>query len=321
MSQIQRIFASAAAPFLSVAARPRNAFFFYLTDRGGRSSLPAVATGVPFWKRAVLLASLLAGSAATPAFGASFHCSNAGSATEKIICGDAELSRLDDQLGKTYRQAKAKAADRREFAARSDGFWRWREKNCQTRECLLDWYRQRQLALEAELSGINAAPTALQSLPAQASTAPDSVQAVTPEQVRAALAQVQKLIVEPDRGNHLFLVDDAPQPARAVPLQAHYVRVVDGEYVYEDPNEATSLDARPEVLVRYRGKLHGEYTLEVRKKTSKLRYTCDSDCAYIKQLMLPGYGLHDLDMVRNDHTSLASIMMRDAINGLLLESE
>ncbi|MFL9877894.1 hypothetical protein PQR63_05875 [Herbaspirillum rhizosphaerae] len=305
MSQIQRLFASAIAPLSPDDTRHR--IVFSASD----------------WKRRLLLATLLASGVVTSAFGASFNCSKAGSATEKIICGDAELSRLDDQLGKTYKHAKAKAADRREFAARSDGFWRWREKNCQTRECLLDWYRQRQIALDAELAGISVASTVLQSLPVPASGAVTTIpaQAVTPEQMQAAMAQVQKLIAEPARGNHLFLVSAASQSAPAVPLKPHYLSGADGEYVYEDLNEATALDARPQVMVRYRGKVHGEYTLEVQKKAGRVRYTCDSDCAYIKQLMLPGYGLHDLDMVKNDHASLASIMMRDAMNGLLVESE
>ncbi|WP_240475807.1 lysozyme inhibitor LprI family protein [Herbaspirillum rhizosphaerae] len=305
MSQTSRHPASSIAPLSSVASRHRMTF--NMSD----------------WKRRLLLATLLTSGVVASAFGASFNCSKAGSPTEKIICGDAELSRLDDQLGKTYKQARAKAADRREFAARSDGFWRWREQNCQTRACLIDWYRQRQLALDAELSGISVASTALQSLPAPVAgaTADSPAQAVTPEQLQAALAQVQKLIAEPTHGNHLFLVSAAPQSVPAVPLQPHYVGTSGGEYVYEDLSEATELDARPRVTVRYRGKVRGEYTLEVQKKAGRVRYTCDSDCAYIKQLMLPGYGLHDLDMVKNDHASLASIMMRDAMNGLLAESE
>ena len=312
MSQIQYILASAIAPLSSSDFRHRPVFCFH------RKVLKASG-----WTRRLLLASLLVSGFSTSAFGASFDCSKAGSATEKIICGDAELSRLDDQLGRAYRQAKAKAVDRREFAARSDGFWRWREKNCQTRECLLDWYRQRQIALDAELSGVVATSGALQSLPTSASAAAlnNAAQTVTPEQVQAALAQVQKLMAEPLHGNHLFLVSAAPQSAPAVPLQPHYVGAADGEYIYEDINEATAVDARPRVMVRYRGKVRGEYTLEVRRKAGKVRYTCDSDCVYIKQLLLPGYGLHDLDVVKNDHASLASIMMRDAMNGLLQESE
>lgn len=266
----------------------------------------------------------------TSTFAASFNCSKANSATEKIICGDAELSGMDDRLGKTYRQARMKAVDRREFAVRSDDFWRWREKNCQTRACLLDWYQQRQTALDAELAGTIPPPTTLPTLTSKASTtfisdnaqSQNATSTVTPEQVQAALEQVQKLIAEPTHGNHLFLVMPPALAANvSVPMQGHYIDMTGGEYVYEDLSEATAVDARPRVVVRYRGKVHGEYTLEVQKRAGKLRYTCDSDCTYIKQLTLPGYGLHDLDMLKNDHVSLASIIMRDAMNGLLTQSD
>lgn len=326
MSQIQRLFSSVIAPLLSVDAGHRSAAICYQLST--RNASP-VSVASKRWQRCWLLAALLAGGVTSSAFGASFNCSKAGSATEKIICGDAELSRLDDQLGKTYKQAKMRAADRREFAARSDGFWRWREKNCQTRDCLIDWYQQRQLALDAELAGVAPPPTTLNTLAAKTAVpsaanaeSPEKLaQTVTPEQVQSALAQVQKLIAEPAHGNHLFLVAPPAPATGAVPLQAHYIDASGGEYVYEDLNEATAVDARPRVVVRYRGKVHGEYTLEVQKKAGKLRYTCDSDCTYIKQLTLPGYGLHDLDMLKNDHASLASIIMRDAMNGLLTQSD
>lgn len=312
MSQIQRIIAAASAPLFSLAALRRiEVDEASATSQGKRP-------GTRF-----LLAAALACGISSSAFGASFNCSKAGSAAEKVICGDAELSGLDERLAKTYKQAKLKSADRREFSARSDGFWRWREKNCQTRACLLDWYQQRQLMLDAELAGKPLPATTLQTLSATSGAPASAIQeqTVTPEQVQQALVQVQKLIVEPGRGAHFFLTSTPQQSAVAAPLQPHYLSVVDGEYIYEDLNEASAIDSRPRALVRYRGKLRGEYTLEVQKKTGRIRYTCDSDCTYIKQLMLPGFGLHDLDVVKNDHASLASIIMRDAMNGLLVESE
>src|SRR5450830_1225947 len=312
MSQIQRIIAAATAPLFSLAALRR----IELDD------VPGINRGKRSGTRFLLAAVLACGDAGS-AFGASFNCSRAGSAAEKVICGDAELSSLDERLAKTYKQAKLKSADRREFSARSDGFWRWREKNCQTRACLLDWYQQRQLMLDAELAGAPLPATTLQTLAATSGVPAPAIQAqtVTPEQVQQALAQVQKLIEEPDRGAHFFLTSTPQQSAVGMPLQPHYLSVVDGAYVYEDLNEASVVDSRPRAMVRYRGKLRGEYTLEVQKKAGKIRYTCDSDCTYIKQLMLPGYGLHDLDVVKNDHASLASIIMRDAMNGLLVESD
>jgi len=264
---------------------------------------------------AMLIAACTAGTTSTSAVGASFHCGKANSAAEQIICNDAELSSLDDRLGKTYRQAKLKTADRREFTARSEGFWRWREKNCLTRACLIDWYQQRQIALDAELTGAPMPATTLASLTVAASPAKERVPenlatpalTVTPGQLQAALAQVQAL------------VRPAP-PSPIAPLQPHYVRNSGGEYVYEDMTATTLLDGRPQVTARYLGLVQGEHTLIVQRKAARIRYTCDKDCTYIRQLTLPGYGLHDLDIVKNDHVSLAPIIMRDAMNGLLAVS-
>jgi len=263
----------------------------------------------------------------TTAFSASFNCSRAGSVAEKLVCNDAELSALDDQLGKTYRLAKSKAADRRTFTAQSDGFWRWREANCRSRDCLLDWYRQRQAMLDATLHGSDAPSTTLISMPAPAlnnkqpaltASAALPARTLSDEQIQLALIQVQKASspVTPELPPALMAV----APRAPVPLQPHYISKTDDEYFYEDLSTATAADAIPLVTVRYLGSIQGQYTLEVQKKSGKIRYTCANDCTYIKQLVLPGYGLHDLDVFKNDHTSLASLMMRDAMNGLLVPS-
>ena len=263
----------------------------------------------------------------TTAFSASFNCSRAGSVAEKLVCNDAELSALDDQLGKTYRLAKGKAADRRAFNVQSDGFWRWREANCRDRDCLLDWYRQRQAMLDATLRGGDAPPTTLISMPAPAlnnkqpaltASAALPARTLSDEQIQLALIQVQKASspVTPELPPALMAV----APRAPVPLQPHYISKTDDEYFYEDLSTATAADAIPLVTVRYLGSIQGQYTLEVQKKSGKIRYTCANDCTYIKQLVLPGYGLHDLDVFKNDHTSLASLMMRDAMNGLLVPS-
>lgn len=273
----------------------------------------------------LLVASVLTCGSITfsnSAFSASFKCSKAGSVTEKLICNDAELSSLDDQLGQTYRQAKNKAADRRAFAFQSDGLWRWREENCHSRECLIDWYRQRQAMLDAVLRGVDAPATRLISMPATLSpnkspapvaSAALPARTLSDEQIQIALMQVQK-----SAALELPPALMAIPPRHPIPLQPHYVSTANDEYFYEDLTTATATDAIPLVTVRYLGSVQGQYTLEVQKKSGKVRYTCADDCAYIKQLVLPGYGLHDLEVFKNDHTSLAALMMRDAINGLLV---
>ncbi len=96
--------------------------------------------------RAVLAVSLIV-FAQTP-WAASFNCAKAGSLSEMSICNDPELSRLDDELAKIYQQAKAHAADKDIFRQQTQAAWKWREKNCQSRECLISWYAQRKITLE-----------------------------------------------------------------------------------------------------------------------------------------------------------------------------
>lgn len=75
--------------------------------------------------------------------GPSFNCAKARSVPEKIICSDAELARLDRELGRVHAQARHAASDSAAFRRQNNEEWRWREQTCRDRECLLDWYAQR----------------------------------------------------------------------------------------------------------------------------------------------------------------------------------
>jgi uncharacterized protein len=237
---------------------------------------------------------------------ASFDCGAAGSANEKLICGDAQLSMLDDKLGKTFRQARRHAADKRAFSQDSDRRWSWREQNCHDRACLLDWYLRRQAELEALADGSIAEAA---RLPVRA------VLAAIP----AALATVPPAAGVPAAPLRLTL--DSAQIAGIAPAGAmpwpHYVRVDRGTYFYADPQVG---DAAALVGVRYYGVENGQHIIEASRGGAVLRYTCSVDCAYIGQLVLPGDVEKDMVIVRNDHRSLPSLIVNDAVNGLLAES-
>jgi uncharacterized protein len=81
--------------------------------------------------------------APTTADATSFDCRKGHSATEKLICNDTDLSKLDDKLGELFRQARRTVADRRAFLADSNAKWSWREANCTDKRCLMDWYTRR----------------------------------------------------------------------------------------------------------------------------------------------------------------------------------
>ncbi|MFM0630134.1 lysozyme inhibitor LprI family protein [Paraburkholderia xenovorans] len=73
----------------------------------------------------------------------SFDCNGGRSLTEKMICNDPALSKLDDTLGQLYWKARRRVTNRRAFLTDSDSKWAWREANCRDAACLGTWYATR----------------------------------------------------------------------------------------------------------------------------------------------------------------------------------
>ena len=74
---------------------------------------------------------------------ASFDCGKAASEVEKLICGDDELSKLDESLNKAYLQA-LKRTDIKEQTIKSQRQWLKNERNaCQNAECIKKAYETR----------------------------------------------------------------------------------------------------------------------------------------------------------------------------------
>lgn len=254
-------------------------------------------------------ASLLGALELSSARATSFDCSKAGSANEKTICRDPELSALDDQLGRTYRRARQAATDVRAFRTASDAQWRWREQNCRDRDCLLAWYQRRQAELQAQAAPA-ASPLALSATPPRSpagSPAP-ALAAVLPGATTSAPAAAEALRLGLDTRQIEQL---APQGSMPWP---HYARVEHGQYFYRDPQAA---ETQPLVAVRYYGMENGQYILEAVRGQTVLRYTCSDDCRYIAQLALPGDVEKDTVIVNNDRASLPGLIVSDAVNGLL----
>ena len=90
--------------------------------------------------------------------GPSFDCAKARSMVEKMICSDAELARLDRELGRVYARAKNAATDSAAFRRHNSEEWHRREATCRDRECLLRWYANRYDQLMRVLQGPEPAP-------------------------------------------------------------------------------------------------------------------------------------------------------------------
>ncbi|MDB5945491.1 MAG: hypothetical protein JWQ33_517 [Ramlibacter sp.] len=85
----------------------------------------------------------------------SFDCARARSRSEKIICSDADLARMDRELGRLHARARNSSPDPAAFRRHNDQEWRNRESTCRDRECLLRWYEHRR---EQLLNDIEQAP-------------------------------------------------------------------------------------------------------------------------------------------------------------------
>ena len=90
---------------------------------------------------------------------ASFDCSRARSAPEKMICSDAQLFQLNHQVAQMYIRARAAALDPVAFRRQNDVEARRRESICQDRGCLLRWYAYRRVQLTNEIQGRTQSPS------------------------------------------------------------------------------------------------------------------------------------------------------------------
>jgi uncharacterized protein YecT (DUF1311 family) len=85
---------------------------------------------------------------------ASFDCKKAKTEVEKMICTDAELSKLDEDLARAYRGALAKASDTTVFRNEQRAWQASREARCGARiECLRELYRERLVRLSGSQQG------------------------------------------------------------------------------------------------------------------------------------------------------------------------
>ncbi|WP_462329864.1 DUF3298 domain-containing protein [Thiohalocapsa halophila] len=83
---------------------------------------------------------------ATGVGAASFDCTQASTRVEKLICADAELSRLDSKLGAVYASARQSTDDPETLRA-GQRTWLAQRNRCNDSDCLAERYHQRIAAL------------------------------------------------------------------------------------------------------------------------------------------------------------------------------
>lgn len=88
-----------------------------------------------------------------PVQAASFDCGKAASKVEKLICGDDDLSKLDDELGKAYKEALSKANEaQKQRLVTEQKHWLKQTRNiCTDESCFKQAYSSRLAALTTSL--------------------------------------------------------------------------------------------------------------------------------------------------------------------------
>ncbi|MDR2549439.1 MAG: lysozyme inhibitor LprI family protein [Desulfobulbus sp.] len=103
--------------------------------------------GVDQWI-ALLVGMVLLWAVSAPA--ASFDCTKARTAVEKMICANAELSKLDEEIQPLYQQANQRTADPVGFRAEQRQWLKLRD-SCNDAGCVAQTYRSRLAALHSFL--------------------------------------------------------------------------------------------------------------------------------------------------------------------------
>lgn len=98
---------------------------------------------------------LMVGLVVGQAQAASFDCGKASTKVEKLICTDAELSRLDEALAEVYADA-LKSTDPANFKAEQKA-WLKKRNQCRNNDCLISTYQRRIEAIRMAL-GISPPP-------------------------------------------------------------------------------------------------------------------------------------------------------------------
>lgn len=76
-------------------------------------------------------------------FAPSFDCVNVSTGSERLICSDRELSKLDIELNSTYSNAREKSLDKKKLKSEQIGWVKTSRNACSERSCMVTAYQQR----------------------------------------------------------------------------------------------------------------------------------------------------------------------------------
>src|SRR5215831_576944 len=157
-----------------------------------------------------------------PAFAASFDCAKASTAIEKMICADARLSALDDNLARSYSAALERSSqDERARLRREQAAWLKYRDACEPadRSCVIARYGERLRNLRAP------APVSTFERPQQGPQFGAAVKAEAPDPARAVALSVAEPPRDLANGAEIILVSGYEAGSRAAPGSRVSVKV------------------------------------------------------------------------------------------------
>src|SRR5262249_47187373 len=86
---------------------------------------------------------------------ATFDCNKASSFVEKVICSDSQLTGMDDQLGRLYKDALAASANSETLKTEQKA-WLSSRNQCKDSDCIMRAYTERITALSAMTAPVKA---------------------------------------------------------------------------------------------------------------------------------------------------------------------
>lgn len=92
-------------------------------------------------------------------YGASFDCAKASSQVEKLICSNAELSKLDERLAVAYAQGNTKSKSKTEFKSSQQRWLVEKRNTCADTPCIKNTYEARLLEIEQGILATTISPT------------------------------------------------------------------------------------------------------------------------------------------------------------------
>ncbi|MBK6854161.1 MAG: DUF1311 domain-containing protein [Burkholderiales bacterium] len=99
-------------------------------------------------------------AASTPAYAASFDCTKARSATERMICTDQKLSSLDEDLARHYARALERVEDTAELKRMQRNWLATQRRECLDANCLVSAYQNRITELQSDVRDTENVPPA-----------------------------------------------------------------------------------------------------------------------------------------------------------------